>query len=123
MCELKEPAAKSGFWFLLAGMITAVGASLCCLAPLILLALGIGSAYLGFLTVLVPYRPLFIGATLLILTLAFHRIYFTPKVRRPGLSRPQPNGIKRQPVAFWIVSALALCLIALPWLIPLLYVR
>jgi mercuric ion transport protein len=102
---------------LIAGTITAVAASACCLVPLILLALGIGGAWLSFLSILEPYRPLFIGATLLLLSFAFYRIYFT--ACSPLSSCTHPNGAKRRRVAFWIVAALTLGLIALPWLVPL----
>lgn len=117
------PATKGGFWLLLAGMLAAIGASACCVIPLILLALGIGGSWLSSLSVLEPYRPLFIGATLLLLTIAFHRIYLTPRACDPNSRCPRPNARTSQRVAFWIVSTLALCLIAAPWLIPLILSR
>jgi mercuric ion transport protein len=114
-------ASKNGFWLLLAGTLTAVGASACCVIPFILLTLGIGGSWLSSLSRLEPYRPLFIGATLLLLTFAFHRIYLAPRVCDRGSSRAQHNAIKRLRLAFWITSTLAFGLIALPWLIPLFY--
>ena len=78
----RAPATKNGFWLLLAGTLTAVGASACCLIPLTLLTLGIGGSWLGSLSLLEPYRPLFIGATLLFLTFAFYRIYLAPSALR-----------------------------------------
>ena len=48
---------------LLAGVAAAIGASLCCVALLVLLSLGIGGAWIGNLTVLEPYRPIFVGVT------------------------------------------------------------
>ena len=112
---------KSGFWLLAAGTLTAVGASACCVIPLILLALGIGGSWLSSLSLLEPYRPLFIAATLLLLTLAFWRLYLAPRACDPGSSCAQPNVIKRPRLVFWMVSTLAFGLIALPWLIPLFY--
>ena len=96
---------------------------LCCVIPLILLALGIGGSWLSSLSLLKPYRPLFIGATLLLLTFAFHRIYLAPRVCDRESSRVQHNPIKGLRLAFWIASALAFGLIALPWLIPLFYLH
>lgn len=112
---------KNGFWLLLAGTLTAVGASACCVIPLILLTLGIGGSWLSSLSLLEPYRPLFIGATLLLLTFAFHRIYLAPRVCDRESSRVQHNPIKGLRLAFWIAFAFAFGLIALPWLIPLFY--
>ena len=117
----QTPPSKNGFWLLLAGTLTAVGASACCVLPFILLTLGIGGSWLSSLSLLEPYRPLFIGATLLLLTIAFHRVYSAPRFRDPGLSCSQHAAIKRLRLAFWITSALAFALIALPWLIPLFY--
>ena len=114
-------ANKNGLWLLIAGTLTAVGASACCVIPLILLTLGIGGSWLSSLSLLEPYRPLFIGATVLLLSFAFHRIYLAPRVCDPASSCAQPNKIKGLRLAFWMVSALAFGLIAMPWLIPLFY--
>src|SRR6266542_3122810 len=43
---------------LVAGILAAIGASVCCVAPLVLLALGIGGAWIGNLTAFEPYPPL-----------------------------------------------------------------
>src|ERR1700747_1615898 len=120
----RTPANKKGFWLLLAGTLTAIGASACCVIPLMLLTLGIGGSWLSSLSLLEPYRPLFIGATLLLLSFSFHRIYLAPRVRDGSSSGGQHNGhngMKRLRLAFWITSTVASGLIALPWLIPLFY--
>ena len=117
----QTPSNKNGLWLLLAGTLTAVGASACCVIPLILLSLGMGGSWLSSLSLLEPYRPLFIAATLLLLTLAFRRLYLAPRLCDPGSSCTQPNAVKRPRVVFWVVSTLAFGLIALPWLIPLFY--
>ena len=72
---------------LIAGALAAIGASVCCVGPLVLLLLGIGGAWIGHLTALEPYRPIFIGLTLLFLGLAFHRLYLVSRVCVPGTPR------------------------------------
>ena len=52
---------------LLAGVLAAIGASVCCVGPLVLLALGVGGAWVSNLTALEPARPLFIAATFICL--------------------------------------------------------
>ena len=52
---------------MIAAVLAAMGASLCCIGPLVLLALGISGAWISYLTALEPYRPIFIGVTLLFL--------------------------------------------------------
>jgi len=55
--------------FLFIGGLGAVLASLCCLGPLLLLALGFSGAWLANLTALEPYRPIFIILSLIALFL------------------------------------------------------
>src|SRR5437762_4618214 len=88
---------------LMAGVLAAIGASLCCVAPLVLLGLGIGGAWIANLTAFEPYRPLFIGLTLLFLGLAFRRLYLVPQACAPGASCADPQSTKRQRMTFWTV--------------------
>ncbi|MEK9120007.1 mercuric ion transporter MerT [Escherichia coli] len=70
---MSEP--QNGRGALFAGGLAAILASTCCLGPLVLVALGFSGAWIGNLTVLEPYRPLFIGAALVALFFAWKRIY------------------------------------------------
>jgi len=122
MSELnKSNVTQSGKGFLLAGILAAVGASICCVGPLVLLALGVSGAWIGSLTALEPYRPFFIGLALLFLAFAFHRLYLARRVCAPGSACANPRTLKRQRFAFWIVTVLVLGLIAVPWVAPLFY--
>lgn len=106
---------------LVAGVLAAVGASVCCVGPLVLLALGIGGAWIGNLTAFEPYRPLFIGLTLLFLGLAFRKLYLVPQTCAPGTACTAPHTPKRQRLIFWSVAVLLLGLLAVPWFAPLFY--
>ncbi|MEK7375022.1 MAG: mercuric transporter MerT family protein [Thermodesulfobacteriota bacterium] len=66
-------------WGLAGAVAAAVGASVCCLGPLLLLALGVGGAWIGNLTAMEKYRPIWTAATLVFLGLAFARVYRKPK--------------------------------------------
>ena len=70
---MTEP--KSGRGALAAGGLAAILASTCCLGPLVLVALGFSGAWIGNLTVLEPYRPIFIGAALVALFFAWRHIF------------------------------------------------
>jgi len=65
---------------LIAGVLAAISASVCCVGPLVLLALGIGGSWISSLTAMEPYRPVFIGMTLLFLWMAFRKLYLVPQV-------------------------------------------
>src|SRR5256886_9969859 len=103
---------------LAAGVVAAIGASLCCVVPLVLLALGIGGAWIGNLTALEPYRPIFIGLTLLFLGLAFRQLYVTAPVCTPGTACADPKVWARQRPSFWVVVVLLGALPAPPWVVP-----
>ena len=122
MSELnKSNAAQSAKGFLVAGILAAVGASICCVGPLALLVLGISGAWIGSLTALEPYRPIFIGVTLLFLGFAFYRLYLARPACSPESACANPRTLNRQRLAFWIVTVLVLSLIAIPWFAPLFY--
>lgn len=105
---------------LFASALAAIGASVCCVGPLILLTLGIGGAWVANLTALEPYRPIFIGLTLLFLGLAFYTLYLVPQPAS-GSSCAVSRPLKRQRFFFWLVAVLLLGLLAVPWLAPLFY--
>ena len=67
---MSEP--QNGRGALFAGGLAAILASACCLGPLVLIALGFSGAWIGNLTVLEPYRPIFIGAGRAVFRLAAH---------------------------------------------------
>lgn len=106
---------------LVAAVLAAIGASVCCVGPLVLLALGIGGAWVGSLTAFEPYRPFFIGLTLVFLGLAFRKLYLVPQVCTAGMSCADSRTIKRQRLIFWVVAVLMLGLLAVPVLAPLFY--
>ena len=104
---------------LVAGVLAAIGASVCCIGPLVLLTLGVGGAWIANLTALEPLRPWFMAATLVFLGLAFRRLYLQPQVCEPGVACAEPIVIKRQRLIFWVVALALLALLSVPWLAPL----
>jgi len=104
---------------LVAGALAALGASLCCVGPLVLLGLGISGAWIGTLTALEPVRPIFIVATLAFLALAFRKLYLIPRACTAGASCAEPRVLSRQRLTFWMVGLSALGLLAIPELAPL----
>lgn len=100
---------------LFAGVLAAIGASVCCVGPLVLLMLGVGG--LGRQ----PHSagaaaPWLIGVTLLFLGLAFRRLYLQPQVCEPGAACAEL--LRRQRWIFWIVVLALLALLSVPWLAP-----
>lgn len=106
---------------LIAGALAAIGASLCCVGPLVLLGLGISGAWIGSLSALEPVRPFFMAVTLVFLGLAFRRLYLVPQVCAPETPCADPRTLPRQRAIFWLVTAALLVLLAVPWLAPFFY--
>ena len=106
---------------LVGGVLASVGASVCCVGPLVLLSLGIGGAWIGSLTRLEPYRPLFIVLVLVFLGLALRTLYFVPRNCDAEAVCALDRTRRAQRIVFWIVSPLLLGLVAIPWLLPLFY--
>jgi mercuric ion transport protein len=121
MSDLKHTNARKGNGFLIAGILSAIGASICCVGPFVLLALGVSGAWIGSLAALEPYRPILIGLTLLFLGFAFYRLYLVRPACSPESACGNPRSLRRQRVAFWIVTVLVLGLIAVPSFAPLFY--
>lgn len=65
---LKEKTVLGG------AILAAFAASLCCVAPLLFVLLGMGS--LGMAAIFEPYRPYLMGAAVLLLILGYYWIYF-----------------------------------------------
>ena len=107
--------------WLAGGVLAAVGASLCCVVPLVFVALGIGGAWLAELQWFEPYRPYFIALTLLSLGLGFRALYIKPRQCAPGDACAVPATRRRQRALFWSVTVMLLVLIAIPWFAPLFY--
>ncbi len=106
---------------LAAGGIAAILASTCCLGPLVLLALGFGGAWIGNLTKLEPYRPVFIGVALLALYFAYRRIYRAAAACEPGEVCAIPQVRTTYKVIFWIIAVLVLVALGFPYVMPFFY--
>lgn len=60
---------------ILGASLAAIGASVCCVVPLLLVLMGISGAWIANLTARDAWRPWFSAATLLCLALAFWNLY------------------------------------------------
>jgi mercuric ion transport protein len=103
-----------------ASVLAAIIGSLCCVAPLVLLTLGISGAWISQLTALEPYRPIVIGIALVFIGLAFRQLYIIPARCVPGEACANPRLQRRQRQVFWAVVVGLAALIAFPWYAPLL---
>jgi mercuric ion transport protein len=106
-------------WELVGAVVSAVGASICCVGPLLLLGFGIGGAWVGNLTAMEEYRPYWTVATLIFLGFAFLKVYRKPKKEPycPG-DGCRPEAGRRNMILLWVVAVFVLGLLFLPYIIP-----
>lgn len=116
---MSEP--HNGRGALLAGGLAALLASTCCLGPLVLVTLGFSGAWIGNLTALEPYRPLFIGAALVALFFAWRRIFRPLPACEPGEVCAIPQVRTTYKFIFWTVAALVLVALGFPYVMPWFY--
>lgn len=116
-----QPAPETGRGALLAGGIAALLASTCCLGPLVLISVGISGAWIGNLTLLEPWRPVFIGVALVAMLFAYRRIFRATDACTPGEVCARPRVSAAYQILFWVVSGLILVAFAFPWFLPYFY--
>jgi len=120
----KSPSSlnhAAGGGALLAGGLAAVLASACCVGPLVLLALGVSGAWVGNLTALEPYRPVFVAAAVGALVVAGRRIWWPQAVCAPGEVCAVPQLRRVQKFLFGVVLALVLVALVFPSVAPWFY--
>jgi mercuric ion transport protein len=116
---VKQTETQTGV--LVAGGIAAVLASSCCLGPLLLVTLGFSGAWIGNLSLLEPYRPIFIGAALIALFFGGRRIFRSAGACKPGDVCALPTTRRAYKVLFGIVASLVAVAIAYPYVARLFY--
>lgn len=116
---MEKPA--NGKVLLFAGGLAAILASACCLGPLVLVTLGVSGAWIGNLTALEPYRPLFIVAALAAMFLAWRRIFRPPEACQPGEVCAIPRVQSAYKMVFGLVLVLVLIALVFPYFLPLFY--
>jgi len=99
---------------LVGGIIAAIGASACCIGPVIFAILGVSSA--GLLTKFEPYRPYMIGVTLILLAVAFYQTYKKKPAEEcaEGSICASPKSNKVNKIILWIATVLILGFLTFP---------
>ena len=115
------PSGRPG-WFAAGGIIGALLASSCCIVPLVLLLLGVSGAWIGNLTALEPFKPIFAAIALIFIGLGFWQVYF--RVRpdcADGTYCASPRTTKLIKTALWLAAALVILALTTDWWAPYFY--
>jgi mercuric ion transport protein len=103
------------------GILGALGASSCCIIPLILFSLGIGGAWIGNLTALAPYKPFFVAGTTGLLGYGYYLVYWKPRracADDTACARPAPSRLVQ--IALWVATVLVIAAFAFDYVAPVL---
>lgn len=106
------------------GILGALAASTCCILPLLLFSLGISGAWIGQLTALSPYQPVFIAFTVLCLGYGYWLVYRTSRMicdQGTACARPLPTRLVK--FMLWLATALVALALAWPVVVPLILDR
>lgn len=102
------------------GLLGAFAASSCCIVPLVLFGLGVSGAWIGNLTRLAPYQPIFIVTTFVCLGAGawlVHRASKRACANDAACARPLPNRLVR--TAFIVAALLVVAAITWDFVRPL----
>jgi len=103
---------------LIGSIIAGIAASTCCIGPLVLLTLGVSGSWIGSLSAMEPFRPYLMGLTLILLGLAFRKLYLVPQACAIDAPCATPSNLRKQRITFWIVSVFVLIVMSFPWYGP-----
>lgn len=97
-------------------------ASACCIGPLVLASIGLGTIAASVVTVFEPLRPVFILIALAALGFAGWKIYRRPAAAcEPGAACTLPSSDRTYRILFWAIALIVLALIAFPYYVGLFY--
>ncbi len=92
----------------------AIGSALCCVGPLVAVALGVSGA--GLAATFEPLRPYFVAGTVLFLGLGFVALHREErKACEPGRLCASPQIRRRMKRWLWIATAIAIPVVTFPW--------
>ncbi|MBI5937918.1 MAG: mercuric ion transporter MerT [Betaproteobacteria bacterium] len=114
-------APKQPIALLAAGGLAALLGSACCLGPLVLVSVGLGGAWLANLQAFEPLRPYLLGAAIVLLFLAYRRIWRPVEQCTPGQVCALPKTRRTYKAIFGVAAALLLAALASPYLAPYFY--
>ena len=111
-----RPARTPPSFLAVGGVLAAIGASSCCILPLALFMLGVSGAWIGNLTALAPYQPLFVAAAVILIGLGFRQVYRRPAVACVDGGCATPASHRLAKAGLWTAASLVVAALAFPYL-------
>ena len=119
MLEKQSDAPLKGG--MIGGITAALGASLCCLGPLVLLSMGVSGAWISNLSQLEAYRPIFIFLVIILFSLSAWQLFKPKQVCSTEKLCVSATVRRQRIILFWLSLIIAKLLITsiywLPWIL------
>jgi mercuric ion transport protein len=100
-------------WLAAGALVSALAASTCCIVPLIFVSLGISGAWIGTLTTLAPYQPLFLAVSAICIAGGFWSAYRRRACPTPTCGTPVSRGATM--AALWVGTLIVLVAASAEW--------
>ena len=97
---------------IIAAVFAGLGASLCCILPIAVAVLGVGSA--AFAVRMEPLRPYLLVLTIVLLGLVFYREYRAEPCEA-ATACSAPTRRTRQRILLWIIAVVILAVVTFPY--------
>lgn len=102
------------------GILGGLAAGSCCVVPFLLITVGISGAWIGNLTALAPYKPVFVALTLAFLAAGFLIVYRRPRPAcADGSYCGRPSSDRIAKIGLWAAAALVAIALGFPSLAAL----
>jgi mercuric ion transport protein len=104
------------------GILAALGAASCCVVPFALFTLGVSGAWIGNLTALEPYQPIFAAVAVAVIGYGFYLVYRKPKIDAACAEDAycaQPRSARVAKIGLWLAAVLVVIAVSFPRLAPL----
>ena len=117
IASMSRARPKSPVTALVGAGLATVGASVCCVLPLVLVLMGISGAWISILTALDPLRPWFSAVAVLSLAVAFWMVYRPTAPCTVDGSCIDPSIVQRRRRWLWLATAIIALLLLFPYYI------
>jgi len=98
------------------GIVAALGAASCCVIPFALFMLGVSGAWIGNLTALEPYQPIFAAVALGFVGYGAYLVYWKPKATcADGSYCARPASSRMAKIGLWSAGALVVIAVGFPY--------
>ena len=119
--DMPSQATKRGFdkatVLSVGGIVAALGAATCCVLPFALFFAGISGAWIGNLTAMKPYQPMFIAIAVACLGYGFYLVHRNPETAQcvDGSYCARPSSHRSAKIGLWIATVLIVVAVGFPY--------